>query len=85
MHVQPADVGLVMLQLGVRCHFPVHDTPIVAQGEIRDRANRAADYPEVTRGASRMPASASSLAMRSRNTCFLIFVPDMGHSSTKRT
>ena len=32
-----------------------------------------------------MPAASSSAAIRSRSWNFWIFVPDIGHSSTKRT
>ena len=37
------------------------------------------------RGASAIPAAASSSESRSRRTNFWIFVPDIGHSVTKRT
>ena len=37
------------------------------------------------RGASVIPAAASSSAIRARSATLRIFVPDIGHSVTKRT
>ena len=40
---------------------------------------------DAIRAASGEPSAASSSAICSRSTNFWIFVPDIGHSSTKRT
>src|SRR5690606_29164358 len=41
--------------------------------------------PPGSLGADVMPFSFSSVAIHSRSTTFLIFVPDIGHSVTNRT
>ena len=55
--------------------------PARAARHQRD-AHRAGAF---MRGASVIPAAASSSVIASRSLYFWIFVPDIGHSSTKRT
>ena len=54
-------------------------------GAVEQRGNGLGHRTDAIRGASVIPADSSSATSCSRSRNFWIFVPDMGHSSTKRT
>ena len=63
----------------------VRDPPRGPPAGDRDRQLRDQARADGTFAACVIPAARSSPAIRSRSTNFWIFVPDIGHSSTKRT